>query len=55
LKHLLADKKITVVDDLSEEGFLIITPGVEIDLCFSQLLNQNREKTDPVILATLFS
>ncbi len=55
LRALLAGRQLFVDDDLTEEGFLVITAGMEIDLRFSQILNQNREKTDPEILKVLFT
>lgn len=41
--------------DLKEEGFIFVSPTLEIDMRFSQVLQQNREKTDPEILEILFS
>jgi len=55
LPSLLSGRQLTVKDDLSEDGFVVITPKLEIDLRFSQILNQNREKTDPEVLRILFT
>jgi len=55
LRALLSGRQLTVDDDLAEEGFVVITANLEIDLRFSQILNQNREKTDPEALKILFS
>ncbi|MDD5750412.1 MAG: hypothetical protein PHU56_02045 [Candidatus Pacebacteria bacterium] len=55
LRALLTGRQITVSGDLAEEGFVLITPNMEIDMRFSQLLNQSREKTDPKVLDILFA
>lgn len=55
LRSLLSGHRLAVKDDLSEEGFVVITPNLEIDLRFSQALNQNREKTDPEVFRILFA
>lgn len=55
LRSLLSGHQLAVKDDLSEEGFVVITPNLEIDLRFFQVLNQNREKTDPEVLRILFT
>lgn len=41
-------------DTLPEEGFILKTKELEIDARVSQMLNQNREKTDPEVMKILF-
>jgi len=44
-----------VKSDLGEEGFILKGADVEIDLSISQVLKQNREKTDTEVVKILFS
>lgn len=41
--------------DLPEEGLVFRSRDMEIDLRISQVLKQNREKTDPEVIKILFS
>lgn len=45
----------TVKSDLEDEGFILKGADVEIDLSVSQVLKQNREKTDTEVIKILFS
>lgn len=51
----LADPNVAIKIDLAEEGFVFVSPILEIDMRFSQLIEQEREKTDPLILNFLFA
>ncbi len=50
----LNHRGLDVKEGLPEEGFVVISPKIEIDWRFSQVLEQGREKTDPEILKVLF-
>lgn len=44
-----------VKGDLDEEGIIFKSKDIEVDLRISQVLKQNREKTDPEIIQILFN
>ena len=51
----LLPRSLVVSDDLDEEGFVAITSKMEIDFRISQIMKQNREKTDFEVLKILFA
>lgn len=55
LKNILKSGDIVVRQDLEEEGFIFKSPEMEIDMRFSQMLEQNQEKTNPELVKILFS
>lgn len=54
LKAIAKTKHLNVSDSLLEEGFIAVSPQMEIDCRISQILEQNKEKIDPELLKILF-
>jgi len=54
LKKMLTENGFVIKNDLKEEGFIFKSSALEIDMRFSQILGQLREKIDPEIIKILF-
>ena len=54
LKDKAKAMSLGLSDGLEEEGFAAVSPLMEFDARLSQVLEQNREKTDPELLKILF-
>lgn len=54
LRKILTRSDLVIKNDLKEEGFIFKSSALEIDVRFSQILVQLREKIDPEIIKILF-
>lgn len=50
----VADPDVVIKEGIKEEGFVIKTKDLDVDVRISQVLEQNKEITDPKIMEVLF-
>ena len=55
LKRILHNRDFTIKEELEEEGFIFRSDVLEIDARLSQLLKEQKEKTEPLLAKILFS
>ncbi len=54
LEKILAERNVLIKDDLKEEGFIVHSDTLEIDMRIPQLLKELEEKINPEVVKILF-